>query len=369
MLLGLAPMDWFTDYAFRQITKEIFQKYGEKEKYEFYLRTEFMNADGYIINPIWVIKHLLSNQEQSPLIAQIFGNNEKMLVDCFVSVEKKYTDYFQGIELNLWCPAKTVIQNWWWSAMLKDRKQILKILENVKKHTTLPLSIKTRTGITDDDKSQQKDFLIQASKYCSMITIHGRTVKQGYSWDADWEFIYHLKEEIIRQATKKPLTWNMQHATICKILGNGWITSYEEIAERKWNLDGIMIGQTAIGNPRIFTPHKPSTQELKETILRHLQLMVASELYFYQQAQAFTGTLIMPSQEDLDNVMLDLTQWKIEPQNLRSKHSHLSSIVVAFRKHLFQYIKGIDWSKERKRKISTIKNYNELVEEIQEFFG
>jgi tRNA-dihydrouridine synthase len=56
--------------------------------------------------------------------------------------------------------------------MLKDRKQVLEILKDIKKQTTLPLSIKTRTGITDDDKLQQRDFLIQASKICSMITIH-----------------------------------------------------------------------------------------------------------------------------------------------------------------------------------------------------
>ncbi|MEI8091268.1 MAG: tRNA-dihydrouridine synthase [bacterium] len=65
--------------------------------------------------------------------------------------------------------------------MLKDRKQVLEILKDIKKQTSLPLSIKTRTGITDDDKIQQKDFIIQASKYCDHITIHGRTVKQVYS--------------------------------------------------------------------------------------------------------------------------------------------------------------------------------------------
>jgi tRNA-dihydrouridine synthase len=65
--------------------------------------------------------------------------------------------------------------------MLKDRKQVLEILKDIKKQTNLPLSIKTRTGITDDDKIQQKDFIIQASEYCDSITIHGRTVKQVYS--------------------------------------------------------------------------------------------------------------------------------------------------------------------------------------------
>ena len=64
MIIGLAPMDGFTDYSFRQITKEIFEKYGDKKKYQFMLRTEFMNANGYLINPVGVVKHLLSNKEQ-----------------------------------------------------------------------------------------------------------------------------------------------------------------------------------------------------------------------------------------------------------------------------------------------------------------
>lgn len=354
MIIGLAPMDGFTDYAFRQITKEVFQKYGEKKKYEFMLRTEFMNANGYLINPVGVVKHLLSNKEQAPLIAQIFGNEKKSLVEWFVEIEKKYANYFQWLELNLWCPAKTVIQNGWGSAMLKDRKQVLEILKDIRKQTNLPLSIKTRTGITDDDKIQQKDFLIQASKICSMITIHGRTVKQVYSGDADWEFMYDIKKNIETLKDGRMET--------CKVLWNGWITSYEEIEEKKWNLDGILIGQAAIGNPRIFTPHTPSTQELKETILRHLDLMVASELFFQQQAEKFTGTLIMPTQKELDEIISTLPQ-------LSAKSSHLQSIVVAFRKHLFQYIKWITWSKEWKRTISVIKDYEELVNEIEKFLG
>jgi len=79
--------------------------------------------------------------------------------------------------------------------MLKDRTQVLDILKEIKKQTALPLSIKTRTGITDDDKIQQKDFLIQASQICSMMTIHGRTVKQVYSGDADWDFMYDIKRQ------------------------------------------------------------------------------------------------------------------------------------------------------------------------------
>lgn len=42
----------------------------------------------------------------------------------------------------------------------------------------IPLSIKTRTGIDEYNQEEQIKFLVEASKYVSMITIHGRTIKQ-----------------------------------------------------------------------------------------------------------------------------------------------------------------------------------------------
>lgn len=356
MIIGLAPMDGFTDCAFRQIVKEIFDIYGEKERYELFLWTEFMNADGYCINPTGVVKHLLTDKDQSPVIAQIFWGNEDMLITCFRDIREKYGKMeiwkngkmeknsefsFAGIELNMGCPARNVMNTWWGSALLKDRKQTLEIIKKLSWCVKMPLSIKTRIGLTEEDRREQIDFLVEVSNYVDMITIHGRTVKQAYSWDADWNFIYELKE----QANKK-----------CKILGNWWIKTYESIANHcKWttaSLDGVMIGQWAIGNPRIFTPHTPSREEIKETILRHLDYMISYENYFQQQKEAFTGILVMPSSDIIRN------------------HQKKSSAIIIseFRKHLFQYVKGIPESKEFKQRVATISEYEPLVEEIQKFF-
>jgi len=41
-----------------------------------------------------------------------------------------------------------------------------------------------------------------------------------------------------------------------------------------------MIGQGAVGNPRIFTPHIPNREEIKETILKHLKYMISYEKFF-----------------------------------------------------------------------------------------
>jgi hypothetical protein len=62
---------------------------------------------------------------------------------------------------------------------------------------------------------------------------------------------------------------------------------------------------------------------LKETILRHLELMVRSEQYFAVQAKQWSGALHMPEVKKLPKIQFPVNE----------------AIVVAFRKHLFQYIK------------------------------
>lgn len=58
-----------------------------------------MNADGFIINPSKVIKHIMTTPEQKP-IAQIYGGNQKTLWKTAEILVKEYANYFSGIELN-----------------------------------------------------------------------------------------------------------------------------------------------------------------------------------------------------------------------------------------------------------------------------
>ncbi len=48
--LCFAPMDWITDCATRFITSQIFEQYKNPDD-QLQVWTEFMNADGFIINP------------------------------------------------------------------------------------------------------------------------------------------------------------------------------------------------------------------------------------------------------------------------------------------------------------------------------
>jgi tRNA-dihydrouridine synthase len=82
-----------------------------------------------------------------------------------------------------------------------------------------------------------------------------------------------------------------------------------------------MIGQAAIGNPRIFTLHTPSREEIKETILRHLDYSITYENFFQEQKTKYKDILAMP-----DSIKVNVKN----PQTIT---------LVEFRKHLFQYLK------------------------------
>ncbi len=68
--LCFAPMDGITNNATRQITREVFQQRGKSED-TLTLWTEFMNVEGFLINPDKVAEHLETTAVQHP-IAQIF---------------------------------------------------------------------------------------------------------------------------------------------------------------------------------------------------------------------------------------------------------------------------------------------------------
>lgn len=304
-----------------------------------------MSADGYMHNPVWVVKHLLATEYEPELIAQIFGGNAETLIACAQSIEKHYS--FGGIELNMWCPSPKIMKCAAWSGMLKDKKKTLAILKEIATSLNTPFSLKTRIGLSEDDKDEQFAFLQEASKYVWMIGLHGRTYKQSHWWFVDREYIYKLK-----QACPETV-----------IIGNGGIRSYQQAYSDCWSLDWVMIAQSAIGNPRVLIDHEPTTQERFRLIFDHLALAMAQEQYFRtwsctEQAQA-TWILKQPSLAHLQTIASEI---KNNPQAYTWYYTPRE-----FRKYLFNYIAGLEKNKQIKKMIPKAKEYHELVTLLQWF--
>ncbi len=343
MKICLAPMDWVTDCAYRIICKQIFQTHWNVDD-ELMLWTEFMSADWYTHNPSWVIKHLLKSDFDHETIAQIFWWNTDSLIACAVDIQKKYS--YSWIELNMWCPSPKIMKCAAWSGMLKDKQKTLSILKSISSQIDLPFSLKTRIWLTQDDIQEQFDFLLEASKYVHLISVHGRTYKQSHSWDVDRNFIYKLKEQL-------PDTL---------IIWNWWLSSYQDCVTKINNLDWMMPAQRAIGNPWILTPYVPTNQDVIETIFKHLDLSVACELHFKQAIQNYDHShgLEQPTYENLQHLAKDISN-----NTINVDHCHAP---IEFRKYLFRYINGFPNNKACKKNIPQARNYKDLKKTLSNYF-
>ena len=83
------------------------------------------------------------------------------------------------------CPVKKIAKKGGGSALIKDRKLAIELVQNVVKAVKIPVTVKTRLGW--DSKEKIEDFLLKLQDGATMITLHGRTRKQGFSGKSDWK--------------------------------------------------------------------------------------------------------------------------------------------------------------------------------------
>jgi len=222
-MVALAPMDGYTDQAFRLLIRAI-----EPRAVVF---TEFLSADGIAYGAKPILEALKLKKQESPLVVQIFGKDPDILAKAALYVQNAGAD---AVDVNMGCPAKKVVNSMHGSALMKDIDLACKIVERMKQAVQIPVSVKTRLGWEDDE--QLIPFvkrLVDAG--LDHITIHGRTYKQAFKGEACWDAIYELKKAI-------PIT----------VMGNGDIKGWKSTEEKLGNLDGVMVGRSTFGNPWVI---------------------------------------------------------------------------------------------------------------------
>lgn len=293
-LVGLAPMDGVTDLPFRQIQK----KYGQPD----IMFTEFVSVEGLCHKACILLDHLLYDEQQRPIIAQIFGKTPEYFRQVAILVCQLG---FDGIDINMGCPAKNVtnhgsgagliqtpelaqeivravklgIEEYQNGSSTKDcanfsseivsevqlrQKQLPQQFQNRSRY--IPVSIKTRLGYSSSIINEWLSVLLETKP--DAITIHGRTLKQGYSGKADWE-------EIAKAAKFARTAQATQTQPRSLIVGNGDIQSRKQAEEyaKNYGLDGILIGRASFGNPYVFKKNMIETSpSLPQIALEHAQV-------------------------------------------------------------------------------------------------
>lgn len=255
----LAPMEDVTDSVFRRIIASC----GRPDVFF----TEFTNVEGIFSHGEAIVSQRLSfTPSEKPLVAQIWGLEPSHF---FKAARKLAGMGFDGIDINMGCPQKSITKRGACSALINNHSLAKEIILATKEGAgVLPVSVKTRLGFKHNQREEWISFLLSFD--LSAITIHARTATEMSSVPARWDEVGHVVK--MRNEMRKDTL----------IIGNGDVTSREDGAKKAktYRVDGIMIGRGVFYNPWIFDTHRGEQTASKKQrlglLVQHIQLFEKS---------------------------------------------------------------------------------------------
>ena len=227
------------------------------------------------------------SEKERPLSVQLFGSD----IIALEKAAKIVAPFFDVIDYNMGCPAPHITKQMAGGALLQNSSLTQEIFRTLVNTVKRPISLKMRIGVDASNKLLFQDIAkIAEREGIKMITLHPRTVSQGYSGHSDWDMIKKLKQTVS-----------------VPIVGNGDITS-PEIAKKVLNYTGcdyVMVGRGAMGNPFIFeqindylefgTYKKYTSHDKLEAFVQYMEATTDYKIRFVnikQQAIRFTKGMI-----------------------------------------------------------------------------
>ena len=249
----LAPMAGFTDLPFRLICSQM----GAGM-----VCMEMISAMAITYKNEKTFEMLKISPEESAVSLQLFGKDPAIMAEA----AKMIDEYpFDILDVNMGCPVKKIVDNGEGSALMKDPVLAGKIIESLVKATKKPVTVKIRSGFDKEHINALEMARVAYESGASAVAVHGRTRDKFYEGTADWDIIRQVKESI-------PIP----------VIGSGDAKDIESADRmiKETNVDGVMIGRAARGNPWIFkslakgVAYTPTKDEIADMILKHLHLLI-----------------------------------------------------------------------------------------------
>ena len=241
-ILALAPMADVTDAAFRRMVA----KYGKPDV----VWTEFISSDGLCSSgKPKLLKDLWFSEAERPIVAQFFGSRPD---NFYRSAELAQELGFDGIDINMGCPDRTVNKQKAGADLINDPELAKKIIRETKRGAgPLPVSVKTRVGFNKESLDEWLKQLLSTD--LAAVTIHARTRKEMSLVPARWDLVASAKK-IARSSRSETL-----------IIGNGDVEDLRDAIYKtsETGVDGAMLGRAIFGNPWLFCDYN-RTKALEE---------------------------------------------------------------------------------------------------------
>ncbi len=255
----LAPMAGISDHSFRHICRR--EGCG-------LVFSEMISAKGLMGYKKQEVQELACNlKKDKPIAIQFFGSDPQVMAEAAKIAE---TVFFADIvDINMACPAKKILRNKEGAWLMRQPALAAEIMETVVKAVSIPVTVKIRKGW--EDFINAVDFSLMARDVgIKAVSVHGRTVEQGFSGKSDRTILKEIKSKID-----------------IPVIGSGDVWEPHDIRDMLDNCrcDGVMVARGALGNPWIFSrtekwmrtgimPSPPTREEKVEKALTHLKLLI-----------------------------------------------------------------------------------------------
>lgn len=244
----LAPLAGYTDLPFRLLCREL----GAGLCF-----SEMISCHGLTYGQKNTIVLIQSTATDRPLGMQLFGSDPEAMGKAASLIDINKADC---IDINMGCPVRKVIKKGAGAALMKDIKRAESIIHQVCCHTSLPVTVKFRSGWNNEQIIAPEFAKMAEEAGAAAVTLHARTWAQAFGGKADWQVIANVKDTVS-----------------IPVIGNGDVLSHVDGEKMlsETGCDGVMIGRGALGNPWVFSETKrPATLLARLPILlRHIELV------------------------------------------------------------------------------------------------
>ena len=262
-----APMASFTNYAYRQIVRQLGGVGLPATEMVSARALFYRNARGEPdCDRLWGVR-----EEPRPLAVQIWDNDPEVLA----AVAARLVDQYRPsvVDINFGCPVRDVSEKAQsGSYLLQHPERIGAIVARVVEACRpTPVTAKIRLGWARDTVNAIDVAQAIEGAGGAAVTVHGRTAADFFRGTADWDEIARIKPHLKR----------------IPLVGNGDLRTAEAVVEafRCYGVDGVMIGRAGLARPWLFreaeaalagrpVPPEPTAAQQRQLLLDHFRLVV-----------------------------------------------------------------------------------------------
>jgi tRNA-dihydrouridine synthase B len=221
----VSPMAGMTDTAFRRLVK--------RQGGCGLVVSEMVSSEGLVRGIDRTLEYAEYTEEERPVSIQIFGGDPERMAEAARVVEGMGADI---VDVNMGCPVPKIAKHHAGCSLMRDPRHAASIIQAMTGAVRIPVTVKMRKGWDETDLSAPEVARRVEDAGASAIAVHGRTAKQSYSGQADWDFV----GEVARSVS-------------IPVFGSGDCIEPEQLVSKLASgVSGVFVGRGVLRNPWIL---------------------------------------------------------------------------------------------------------------------